>query len=962
MTSTNNNGNNGSSNPVYSRVRGKPLPQTNILQTSSQPQQQRQQTPSSQQQTIHDARQPPPPTTPQLRPGPHESHQALLPRPSADSRPRDGRRESRAETVDDGGHDNAGEMPPRTDVDDDAEATGAAGPSGGTAAAGTVAGAGTAKPVTACFNCRALRQKCDRKMPCSRCTLRHRPCRYPSGSNRGRKHGNSFLHNTNSATVDRLLSRIGETAERDQVVAALLNFAGANRHTQSQSHHDSPAVAGAPSSSLSPSSLASLASPPLGTRPSTTAGDGSIATTTTTGSNTINAANAVAMAEPEFLASLVSPLHIMAAAITADTAPYHLSPNSPMAQSFLGNKARKNIIDERLSRYFATQTTHQRDWQVLATQPIDSPLKLETTTCDPVAARIIDQDDVVWYFKLFFKYRSPLVGLLDPVLHTPEYVRATSFVLFSALCALGCAVSDRPRDRVVYPALLSLAEGNMKWAIAVCVKSLETIQAIIVMQYWAPVSQRQADDPYWLRLSHAVQLGRELGIHRPATIAEQVNNEVAQIPGGATPEFRERLFRNFERTWLYTFISDKSFGIITGRSMGVAWKEMPAYASEWWRKPMTGPVDRIVSGIIEMRGLFLAAMEQRKRVANTLAAVEQWHAQTYRVLEQTRNARCAPSPHCPYLSVLAFYMDHSIMVLNAQALRDMSSIDLTGTSPELLHLSAMNVDIASRLLDTMLHDPVLLELMVGFHNNQFIMVCHAATEILYAIQRGGLSLVKVDQAASKVRAIPGHLDRIAARLPTTSAAHLYASLSAFFVAQLDKVVRNNAERYGAVVSGSAAGASSVNNTDDRSMAADSDDSDDSDGGEADGGEGTTPQPLLQHQTQQQQQQQQAQQQQVQLQQLLQQQQPQQQQPLQPQQHSSTTSSSLRALDRVIEPDQDSLLADWWKTVDGGLLDSTTWMDMGFLSSEQPILGSLSATGGNSADAPDGVGFNQSMFQ
>ena len=48
-----------------------------------------------------------------------------------------------------------------------------------------------------------------------------------------------------------------------------------------------------------------------------------------------------------------------------------------------------------------TQTTHQKDWQVLATQPIDSPLKLETSTCDPVAARLIDQDDVAWYFKLY---------------------------------------------------------------------------------------------------------------------------------------------------------------------------------------------------------------------------------------------------------------------------------------------------------------------------------------------------------------------------------------------------------------------------------------------------------------------------------------------------------------------------------------------------------------------------------
>ncbi|OAA64279.1 fungal transcriptional regulatory protein [Niveomyces insectorum RCEF 264] len=838
---------------------------------------------------------------------PVEGRQPLLPRPPQ--------------------RDSDGDQPPPSLSSHTDQLPGAEHP-GHAATAGT-ASEGVVKPGTACFNCRALRQKCDRKMPCPtapavRCGTGRAGIRLVRiGA------GNTGMHctlsNTHSATVDRLLSRIGETAERDQVVAALLNFAGVNhqlhglsshrpRSPQLQARHQqasrAPAAYEAPSSptpsgpSVPPSSPPACALVGHGTSRKPANSNNS----NNNNSYIMNLSSATTAAwnaaEPETLASLVSPLHIMAAAITADTAPYHRSPNSPMASSFLGSTAGRNLIDERLSRYFATQTTHQTDWQVLATQPIDSPLKLETSTCDPVAARLIDQEDVLWYFTLFFKYRSPLIGLLDPLLHTPEYVHASSFVLFSALCALGCAVSDRPRDRVVYPALLSLAEGNMKWAIAVCVKSIETIQSIIIMQYWAPVCQRQSDDPYWLRLSHAVQLARELGIHRPAAIAEQVNAVVANNNNNnndACPDFTERLFRNFERTWLYTFISDKSFGIITGRSMGVAWKEIPALAAEWWRKPMTGPVDRIVSGIVEMRGLFLNAMERRKRVNNTLAAIAQWHAQAYRVLEQTRNARCTPAaaasaaaaaadstlPSTRYLSVLAFYMDHSIMVLNAQALRDLIAIDDTGTSAELLHLSAENVAVASRLLDTMLHDPVLLELMVGFHNNQFIMVCHAATEILYAIQRGGLSMATVEQAAARVRAIPGHLDRIAGRLPATSAAHLYASLSRFFVTQLDKVVRNT-ER-------SNTARSSADNTDT-----------DEGGRGADGGGANDS-------------------------------------------HSANSTTGGHATGTN---DQDSLLADWWKTVDGGLLDSTTWMDMGFLTSEQPMLGS------SELQEP---GFNQSLF-
>lgn len=55
---------------------------------------------------------------------------------------------------------------------------------------------------------------------------------------------------------------------------------------------------------------------------------------------------------------------------------------------------------------------------------------------------------------------------------------------------------------MLYPVLLDLAEADLKWSIAVSVKSLETIQAIMNKQYWAPMSRRQSDDPSWLRLSH----------------------------------------------------------------------------------------------------------------------------------------------------------------------------------------------------------------------------------------------------------------------------------------------------------------------------------------------------------------------------------------------------------------------------------------------------------------------------
>jgi hypothetical protein len=42
----------------------------------------------------------------------------------------------------------------------------------------------------------------------------------------------------------------------------------------------------------------------------------------------------------------------------------------------------------------------QKDWQVLASQPLNAPLRLSSLTCDPISSRIIDDTDAERYFDL----------------------------------------------------------------------------------------------------------------------------------------------------------------------------------------------------------------------------------------------------------------------------------------------------------------------------------------------------------------------------------------------------------------------------------------------------------------------------------------------------------------------------------------------------------------------------------
>ncbi|XEU97535.1 hypothetical protein FSHL1_002821 [Fusarium sambucinum] len=617
-------------------------------------------------------------------------------------------------------------------------------------------------PSTACFNCRALRQRCNRCVPCDRCVANGQSCRFPSRSNRGRKQGST----NKPETAEKLLARIRDSPAHDEVVAALLQTPS---HRQAQTPGPQFTTPQSPAQAISEDSHQLASSLDHHFVDSENDSDGQICGDLAQRQN----------GQVPF----VSPLHIVAAAVSADQLPHTSSTCSDASVTALNQmqKFTPRCLDVKVAKYFSRSPSYNRDWHVLAAQSVGDTLKLEPGTCDPVTAQLIGQDDVSHYFKLFFAIRNPLVGILDPTLHTTDYVFEMSFTLFSTICALGCAISTRPKDGLLYPALKSIAEADMKWSIAMSIKTIEIIQAILIMQYWGPVSERQLEDPYWMHLNHATHLSRELGLSRPQCISKHVKN----LSEGHDEKHKLRLLRNFERTWIYVFIADKGFGIITGRSHRLQWTDLPNDAGSWWRKSQTEPSDRMVSGLAAMRVALSEAKEASGRCDKSAASIAAWHEQAFENLTRIREESTTtnkPSYIIP-LRILAFYHDHGILVLNAQALENLLAIGTSAQAPEIVEVSRKTIMTGCRFLDTILSDKILNDLKFGFHNNMFIMVCHAVTEILQAIKRGGQAKSDVDNAVVKIRAIPQHLGAIARGLPASSHAHLYSSLSKIFAGQ-----------------------------------------------------------------------------------------------------------------------------------------------------------------------------------
>jgi len=110
--------------------------------------------------------------------------------------------------------------------------------------------------------------------------------------------------------------------------------------------------------------------------------------------------------------------------------------------------------------------------------------------------------------------------------------------------------------------------------------------------------------------TQASQTAREMGINRPEVILQKVD----AIPG-LSEVSRERRLRNYERTWLYVFIADKSFGIATGRPMCVSWKELMPDVGNWWRNRGTTTADRLICGVAEMRLIVVSTARDHLSVA-----------------------------------------------------------------------------------------------------------------------------------------------------------------------------------------------------------------------------------------------------------------------------------------------------------------------------------------------------------
>jgi hypothetical protein len=246
--------------------------------------------------------------------------------------------------------------------------------------------------------------------------------------------------------------------------------------------------------------------------------------------------------------------------------PEHVAPGSSTSQDIITSTYTPDVRQlllppgpvERPGQGFWTQSSGFRPADVLSRQAMRGTFSLQNVLStthentsemasqkalkeDPVNRGVLNLHIAISLFEGFMKHLNPFVSQLDPYLHSFDYVRETSTFLFVAILA---AASKSLHDSL-YHTLYSHAESLLVESFRYGWKSVDVIQAILILTYW----KRPDDSRAWLSVGYAIRMAIELGWHKLGT------GDTTKPPN--MPQIEARKLRNISRTWLVLFVYDR---------------------------------------------------------------------------------------------------------------------------------------------------------------------------------------------------------------------------------------------------------------------------------------------------------------------------------------------------------------------------------------------------------------------
>lgn len=218
---------------------------------------------------------------------------------------------------------------------------------------------------------------------------------------------------------------------------------------------------------------------------------------------------------------------------------------------------------------------------------------------DPIDRGYLTLVEAESLYSVFMQYINPALTLLDPHLHTFDYVRSCSALLLSATCWI--AAKYRVEASQIAADLEMHIRSNLLPTILMeGFRNAEIPQALIILAAYHPQMNTLSEDKAWAYVGFAIRIASELDMNSRIAVRPPNRQDDAGLA---------RRLRNRERTWLNLWLFETSMSQHMGRRPTLANDPVVMGCAHWHLDKFALPGDKAMVAVVQLRLLMLRNIE-----------------------------------------------------------------------------------------------------------------------------------------------------------------------------------------------------------------------------------------------------------------------------------------------------------------------------------------------------------------
>ncbi|WFD42096.1 hypothetical protein MPSI1_000734 [Malassezia psittaci] len=201
---------------------------------------------------------------------------------------------------------------------------------------------------------------------------------------------------------------------------------------------------------------------------------------------------------------------------------------------------------------------------------------------------VINSEEALELFRIFFHHCSLHMFLLDPEWHTPTLVCSRSPFLFTCVCSVASKFyTQRPElyvqclRKAIKMAFEVMSRGS---------KSPEIVQGFLLLTLYNQPAERYEEDRTWLFAGVAIRMAQDLNLHRKCSLPA----------GGDASEEKVREILNRERTWYICFCVDRTLSAQMGKPYSIREDWIIRHAADWCTQKYSRPWDLGICALVDL--------------------------------------------------------------------------------------------------------------------------------------------------------------------------------------------------------------------------------------------------------------------------------------------------------------------------------------------------------------------------